>query len=157
MHLYLRHNRVKAFFWNGDELAQHIPNVHKVYEIVFAYKAFLSDSELNVIFNLTSAELLKLSCDNYFHLSPDLEHRIAAIKNMINLRELVLEVAVPSDLKLQLKPFLTIPPAITSALFVLPTTMSVNQRIEFAKNQKFPKHWKLETDTDVHWLSFKKQ
>lgn len=157
MQLFLRHNRVKASFWNGIELAQHIPNVHKVYEIVYAYKAFLSDSELNVIFNLTNAEALKLSCDNFFNLSPDLAQRIAGIKNMIHLKEIVLEVAAPSDLKLQLSPFVTIPPVITRAMFVLPTTMVVDQRVAFAKNQKLPRHWKLESDHDVHWIALKKQ
>lgn len=157
MTLFPRHDRVKAFFWNGDQLAQYIPNVHKVYDIVYGYKAFLTDDELNVIFQLSSAEKLTLTCDRYFQLTADLEQRLHGMRNMVNLDRLVLDIAEPNSVRLQLTPFLLIPPAIHEALFILPTTMSVKQRIEFAKNQKLPHPWTLGTDLDVHWLSFKKQ
>lgn len=155
--LFPREERVKTFFWTGDHLAQHIPNVYTVYDIAYRHKAVLTDAELDVIFHLTNAEALTLISDRYFQLSANLKQRLAGMKKMINLKRLVMNIGAPADLKIQLRPFLVIPPAIHEALFILPITMAVSRRVEFALNQKYPRPWRMSSDLDVHWISFKKR
>lgn len=116
----------------------------------------MSQDELGVIFNLTNAEKLTLSNSTYFRLDGDLEKRLAGMKHLVNLHRFVLEVAAPADMKIQLRPFLEIPPVLAEALFTLPATMTAKQRVQFAKNQQIPDGWELSMDTDAHWLSFKK-
>lgn len=157
MTLFPREERVKTFFWSGDHLAQYIPSVYTVYDIAYKHEASMTDAELNIIFRLFYAEALTLTSDRYFHLSADLKHRIAGMKRMFNLKRLVLNIAEPSDLQLQLRPFLVIPPTIHEILFILPKTMAVNRRILFAANQKYPRPWSLKSDLDVHWIAFKKR
>lgn len=146
-----------ALFYDGANLAHYLPNTYKSYAIEYSYKSFLTNTELKSIFALTNAEKISLTNETHFHLTSDLSEQISNLSNMENLQQLTIDLAEPSDLTLQLTPFLLTAPALKNAVFHLPYSMISGKRATFARNQIIPSGWFLDTDTNHHWLSFKKK
>lgn len=143
IHLFPLHKMVKAYFWKGSNLIQHLPTDLNDYEIQFHFNAPLTEADIKYIFTeLKSA--VKISIGNEFNVNGDLAERVKGLADMEKLKKLSVEINKPDVLNVQLTPFLETSPYLVSVDVVLPAQMKAEERDVFVSNQNVPSGWKLQ-------------
>lgn len=132
---------VEAEFNNGKHLAKYLPTKYEDYKILYKNIAILNNTDLDYITNLSNAKFLWLG--QYFLIDSELGERIAGMKKMTKLEEIVVEIR-PINLENQLNPFLFIASNLKKATFLLPSFLNSEEQRTFAHNQNVPDSWKME-------------
>lgn len=142
IHLFPMHKMVKAYFWNGKNLVQHLPNDLNDYEIQFNFNAPLTEADIKYVFELKNA--VRIGIGNNFNVNGDLTERVKALAQLDKLKKLTIQMNKPDDLNVQLAPFLETSPNLMRFDVVLSYEMNEEERNVFVANQQVPTGWKLQ-------------